>query len=532
MQRAHNLPYSKDIVFVDSTASCDAHNHSITFMLTPCAIGAVPLAVIITKGQSFNDYNAGFELAKKCFDLDGFKRQKYPKIFITDDSEAERQALNNIWPQSKQLLCRFHVCQSVWRWLWSNEHNIEKIDRPVLYKLFQTILVASTIKETESAYFKAIDTNNECVSKYNNWVNYINSYWKRREIWCLSYRNYETHGHQTNNFSEVCVRIYKDIVLSRNKAYNVVSLVDFTCTVMEQYYIRRIRKFANSRSDASRLFLKTIKKKIKYLSVDLIAEIDNHTFKVPSQSGDNIYEVNSELGYCTCEHGRLGNFCKHQGAIYFFFEKELPNAPPVTAECRHAMATLALGNNVPPLSFYHSLSKITHPTENFNIQEETTTIQNNIEHKNCNEIDDNEKTDNSFNNENKNLELELKLNTGKEFQKIIDLMNFNNSKFGSSTTSLQMFYKKLQNVKTPNSWETFLSTCGKQISLRQGTKSKIHVQPTSISRRRQGITRGSKRLAVGRPASGEKVKKVKRKRNLQINVQQNQQNAKSHGNGH
>jgi len=55
MQRAHNLPYLKDIVFDDSTASCDAHNHSITFMLTPCVIGAVPLAVIITKGQSFND---------------------------------------------------------------------------------------------------------------------------------------------------------------------------------------------------------------------------------------------------------------------------------------------------------------------------------------------------------------------------------------------------------------------------------------------------------------------------------------------
>jgi len=105
------------------------------------------------------------------------------------------------------------------------------------------------------------------------------------------------------------------------------------------------------------------------------------------------------------------------------------------------MATLTLCNNVPPLSFYHSLSKITHPNENLNIQEETTTIQNNIEHKNCNEIDDNEKTDNSFNNENKNLELELKLNTEKQFQKIIDLMNFNNSKFGSSTTSLQMFYK-------------------------------------------------------------------------------------------
>lgn len=101
MQRAHNLPYSKDMVFVDSTASCNPRNHSITFMLIPCSIGTVPLAVIITQGQSFNDYSAGFELAQKCFDLDGFNRQKYPKICITDDSEVEQKPLKNIWPQSK-----------------------------------------------------------------------------------------------------------------------------------------------------------------------------------------------------------------------------------------------------------------------------------------------------------------------------------------------------------------------------------------------------------------------------------------------
>ncbi len=72
MQRAQSLPYSKDIVFSDSTASCDAHNHAITFMLTPCAVGAIPLAVIVTNRQSLNDYKAGFELAKVCFGDNSF----------------------------------------------------------------------------------------------------------------------------------------------------------------------------------------------------------------------------------------------------------------------------------------------------------------------------------------------------------------------------------------------------------------------------------------------------------------------------
>lgn len=50
MQRAHSLKSSSNVVFVDSTSACDADNYSITFMLTPCAAGAVPLAIIITKG--------------------------------------------------------------------------------------------------------------------------------------------------------------------------------------------------------------------------------------------------------------------------------------------------------------------------------------------------------------------------------------------------------------------------------------------------------------------------------------------------
>ncbi|KAJ8933285.1 hypothetical protein NQ314_014113 [Rhamnusium bicolor] len=80
MQRAHQLDYAKDIVFVDSTASCDASGHSVTFMLTPCAVGAVPLAILITKGQS-EDYKAGFILLKSSLQ-NSFSGQGHPKIFV------------------------------------------------------------------------------------------------------------------------------------------------------------------------------------------------------------------------------------------------------------------------------------------------------------------------------------------------------------------------------------------------------------------------------------------------------------------
>lgn len=42
------------------------------------------------------------------------------------------------------------------------------------------------------------------------------------------------------------------------------------------------------------------------------------------------------------------------------------------------------------------------------------------------------------------------------------------------------------------------------------------------------VTKGSKRLTVGRPPTTENSKKIKQKRNLQQNINKNQPNAKSH----
>ncbi len=64
MRRAHCLSTSKDIVFADSTASCDVKSHVITVLLTPCAIGAVPLGIIITRGQSAREYEAALRLLR------------------------------------------------------------------------------------------------------------------------------------------------------------------------------------------------------------------------------------------------------------------------------------------------------------------------------------------------------------------------------------------------------------------------------------------------------------------------------------
>ncbi|KAL4130890.1 hypothetical protein QTP88_008267 [Uroleucon formosanum] len=138
MQQAHSLKSSSDIVFLDSTSACDADNYSITFMLTPCAAGAVPLAIIITKAN-----NTGFQLLKEC-----------------------------------GINC---FGGAVWRWVWDSKSSIPKDKGPMLMNSFQSILYANTIDSSEK-FFNDIINNSE----FPKWTRYLNEHWYTRHKWCLA----------------------------------------------------------------------------------------------------------------------------------------------------------------------------------------------------------------------------------------------------------------------------------------------------------------------------------------------------------
>jgi len=83
MQRAHQMSSAGDIAFVDSTASCDADNHVITFVMVTSPYGAVPAGVVITGGQTQQEYTAGFTELDRLLDHEGFGGQGHPNVFIS-----------------------------------------------------------------------------------------------------------------------------------------------------------------------------------------------------------------------------------------------------------------------------------------------------------------------------------------------------------------------------------------------------------------------------------------------------------------
>jgi len=127
-----------------------------------------------------------------------------------------------------QTLCLFHVLQANWQWLWDSSNNSLKAHQPALMTEFQRVMLATDVTEAEQQFIYSTTTS--LANKYPHWKNRVKLYChaKNNGVWQCS--------HHTNNYSEVTMQLFKDIVLAHAKAYKAIALVDFVCTAMEQYY--------------------------------------------------------------------------------------------------------------------------------------------------------------------------------------------------------------------------------------------------------------------------------------------------------
>ncbi|XP_050294685.1 uncharacterized protein LOC126734897 [Anthonomus grandis grandis] len=85
-------------------------------------------------------------------------------------------------------------------------------------------------------------------------------------------------------------------------------------------------------------------------------------------------------------------------------------------------------------------------------------------------------------------------------------------------------------IHTQEQFNSFVATALAQVSRNFKGGAAIRVQLTSIARRRNGVTKGSKRIAAGRLPTKFKSNRVKKRpRNLHKNIMANLPSAKSHG---
>jgi len=220
------------------------------------------------------------------------------------------------------------------------------------------------------------------------------------------------------------------------------------------------------------------------------------------------------VGICMCEAGKHGKFCKHQAGILKCFLIPPPNAPGVTAEARHRIAVVALGHE----AFYQPLR---------NGGDQPSQI---------NTVDVNESDVRSHSDE-CNIETieteEVQQNDNTVYENAVDekvQFESTHQASGTSEVSIDKLLHRIGTIKNANQWESSVATLG-GINAGHTANVSIRIQLTTVCRRRDEVTRGSKRLVSGRPALGSKHAS-KRPRNLANAFSHNQPKAKSHGSGH
>ena len=115
MRRVHSkIPQSAEIVFMDCTSNLDRNDLKLFNLFCPSAIGGLPLAQLITSREDTNTITAALNLLKSVLPHDAFYGRGVeagPVLFMTDDCDAEHNALENTFPLSERLLCHFHLLQ-------------------------------------------------------------------------------------------------------------------------------------------------------------------------------------------------------------------------------------------------------------------------------------------------------------------------------------------------------------------------------------------------------------------------------------
>jgi hypothetical protein len=108
-------------------------------------------------------------------------------------------------------------------------------------------------------------------------------YMNRQREWAIYARaDICLRGHQTNNYAEVSMKILKEVVLERMRAYNPVALIEFIIGPLDSYYKRRLLDHAHNRHSAHSILLDKLLGRIDQVQPEKVVKVDETCFMVPS----------------------------------------------------------------------------------------------------------------------------------------------------------------------------------------------------------------------------------------------------------
>jgi hypothetical protein len=532
-ERVHQLvPQSGDQVHIDATGTLDQADSQLLKLMCASPAGGLPLGFLILSGKDENLIAEGLEELKLLLPTNAFHKrgEQGPKLFMTDDDEALRNALKKVWPNAKTLLCTWHNLQAAFRWLHQSQSNIKLHDRPHLLKLLQSAIYARTFR-----HFLRCKQNIEedpIALQYPQFLNHVyKPYFKdedRIEAWAHYFRherNLQTHGNDTNNYVETSFRETKDNQFNRTKCFNVPDLLSVLLDHSDSYKTK-LTDLGNNRTAHYRYNKSKYIGKKTSIKKDKITELGGGNFIVE----DNVkgkteqFRLNIYTGFCECKTGSNCGPCQHKTSVSQHFNiSGFSIIPEQDPNMRALWHYIAYGRTLSSHMYrgLHDSNKQVLDVEAF-INErlaEPTSEYDEYEHENMDarsesesidssdESNDNDSSDESNDNETEDLITDDKVNTFRKAwnnygEKIIQEMQASkNSKDlnkGVDSVIRMMTKSKASNLATITKQLIWFGK--EQHTKREHGKirAKINVQPTALARSKTK-RRGRKSTLKGRP---------------------------------
>ncbi|KAK3923362.1 Protein N-lysine methyltransferase METTL21A [Frankliniella fusca] len=553
MKRAQKQLSASEIIFTDTTSNVEFTQSSVTLMLTATSGGAVPIAILIHDTQSTDGYTKAYNLLKTNYSL-CFGGKEEPGIFMTDNSSAEKGALSIVWPKALQFLCHFHIGQSEWRWLKDSKHQVPQNSQRKLMGILKNIMYAENTEDLETA-LEELENCNQA-----NYIKHVKTdLLDKKEQWVKLFRHDTiSRGHNTNNYAEATIRILKDIILTRTKAFNVTAMVEFVAHIWEPYFESRLLRYAYGRVSSPLLRFEELSSRMPEGAFERVVCVEGTLYNVPSgnpSTPDLFYEVETSVGWCSCPAGRSGAMCKHQALLYEKVGGAFPNLPVINCVGRYQLGKLALGESCPQFSFFVAVNEsvpeeyqalldtdTSGALDNVSIYidldqmtqvTEASSSQNEVESDTVMQemTNDNDRIDSIDYEKTKQDILNFQEELASEIMRISKLAQKSTSDLDSYKRSLQRLVQRLKRAKTPNQAATTLISLNARANCTSKQSKRINSQPTSVSRRREDVGRGCGRIPAGRPPKkmpqGKRSKKPPHK--LANSVARNKGHPKGHG---
>lgn len=180
---------SGEILFIDSTGNVDRFGCKLFLIYTNSCAGGMIVGTIILTSEATSVINVGLEQWKKLLPQNALNNRYMngPQLFMTDDSTAERNALQESFPQAILLLCIFHVLQAAWRYLWNSNHGILLKHRPTLFCGIKEMVYSKTLDDLNNSYNKILTSS--LTNKYPRFKSYIEGLFHRKAEWAICFRN-------------------------------------------------------------------------------------------------------------------------------------------------------------------------------------------------------------------------------------------------------------------------------------------------------------------------------------------------------